>query len=36
MLGKSHMEGRYERGDRLGCLAAHTKVEIKKLAVRLS
>jgi hypothetical protein len=32
MLGKSHMEGRYETGDRLSCQAAHTKVEtIKKL-----
>jgi hypothetical protein len=27
----------YETGDRLGCQAAHTKVEtIKKLAVKLS
>jgi hypothetical protein len=35
-LGKSHMEGIYETGDRIGCLAAHAKVEtIKKLAVRL-
>jgi hypothetical protein len=33
MLGKSHMEGRYKTGDRLGCQATHTKVEtIKKLA----
>jgi hypothetical protein len=33
MLGKSHMDGRYETGDRLGCQAAHTKVEtMKKLA----
>jgi hypothetical protein len=31
------MEGRYETADRLGCQAAHTKVEtIKKWAVRLS
>jgi hypothetical protein len=31
------MEGRYATGDRLGCQAAHTKVEtIKKWAVRLS
>jgi hypothetical protein len=31
------MEGRYETGGRLGCQAAHIKMEtIKKLAVRLS
>jgi hypothetical protein len=31
------MEERHETGDRLGCQAAHTKVEtIQKLAVRLS
>jgi hypothetical protein len=37
MLGKSHTEGRYKTGDRLGCQAAHTKVETTmKLAVKLS
>jgi hypothetical protein len=31
------MKGRYEAGDRLGCQAAHTKVEtMKKWAVTLS
>jgi hypothetical protein len=29
MLGKSHMEGRYKTGDRLGCQAAHTKMETR-------
>jgi hypothetical protein len=37
MLGISHMKGRYETGNTLGCHVAHTKVEtIKKWAVRLS
>jgi hypothetical protein len=36
-LKRKYPQGRYGTGDRLGCQAAHTKVEtIKKWAVRLS